>query len=160
MVGVDDGVAVDVLVAVDVNVAVGDGVIVGVDDGVKDGVIVNVDVLVGVGVNVTTGRSTGPLWPRPSRSRRIQPPSYCLRSGSLCSGAIRSQVSSSLSARNVRQESRSSGSPNTAKFVPGPERTLILRTSISTLMQNLSIGKVCLVTDAVGDGLVGVMVFV
>lgn len=76
---------VDVFVGVDVKVlvVVGDGVIVGVDEGVRDGVIVNVDVLVGVGVNVTTGRSTGPLWPRPSRSRRIQPPSYCRSDGLL-----------------------------------------------------------------------------
>jgi hypothetical protein len=63
-------------VAVGVFVAVGDGVIVGVEDGVGEGVMVKVDVAVGVGVNVTTGRSTGPAGPRPSRSRRIQPPSY------------------------------------------------------------------------------------
>lgn len=63
-------------VAVGEFVAVGDGVIVGVDEGVKDGVIVKVDVGADVGVNVTTGRSTGPVSPRPSRSRRIQPPSY------------------------------------------------------------------------------------
>lgn len=69
----------DVLVgvAVGVFVAVGDGVMVGVDDGVGEGVMVGVDVGVGVGVNVTTGNSTGPVCPRPSRSRRIQPPSYC-----------------------------------------------------------------------------------
>ena len=68
-----------VLVGVDVGVlvAVGEGVIVGVDVAVADGVIVGVDEAVGVGVNVTTGRPTGPFGPRPSRSRRIQPPSYC-----------------------------------------------------------------------------------
>jgi len=108
------GVAVWVGVNVAVLVAVGEGVIVGVNDGVCDGVIVKVDVLVGVGVIVTIGRSTGPLWPRPSRSRRIQPPSYCRRDGLLCFGAIKSQVSSSLSAWKLRQASTSRGSPSTA----------------------------------------------
>ena len=64
---------------VSVAVSVGDGVSVGVGDGVMVGVFDGVGVLEGVGVkvNVTAGRSMGPLNPRPSSSRNIQPPSYC-----------------------------------------------------------------------------------
>jgi len=39
--------------------------------------------------------------------------------------------------------------------VPGPERTLILCMSRSTLTQNFKIGNVCFVRDAVAVGLVG-----
>ena len=64
-------VAVSVGDGVSVGVTVGDGVIVGVFDGV--GVLDGV----GVAVKVTAGRSMEPLKPRPSSSRKIQPPSYC-----------------------------------------------------------------------------------
>ena len=68
---VGSGVSVSVGDGVSVGVSVGDGVMVGVFDGV--GVLEGV----GVKVNVTAGRSMGPLNPRPSNSRNIQPPSYC-----------------------------------------------------------------------------------
>ena len=68
---VGSGVSVSVGDGVSVGVSVGDGVVVGVFDGV--GVLEGV----GVKVNVTAGRSMGPLKPRPSSSRNIQPPSYC-----------------------------------------------------------------------------------
>lgn len=55
--------------------SVGDGVSVGASVG--DGVMVGVFDGVGVNVNVTAGRSMGPLKPKPSSSRKIQPPSYC-----------------------------------------------------------------------------------
>ena len=70
-VSVGSGVSVAFSVGTEVSVRVGDGVIVGVFDGV--GVLDGV----GVEVNVTAGRSMGPLKPRPSSSRNIQPPSYC-----------------------------------------------------------------------------------
>ena len=63
------------LVGSGVSVSVGDGVSVGVSVG--DGVMVGVFDGVGVNVKVTAGRSMGPLNPRPSSSRNIQPPSYC-----------------------------------------------------------------------------------
>lgn len=64
-------VAVSIGDGVSVGVSVGDSVMVGVSDGVGvfDGV--------GVAVNVTAGRSMDPLRPKPSSSRKIQPPSYC-----------------------------------------------------------------------------------
>jgi len=64
---------------VSVAFSVGDGVSVGVGDGVMVGVSDGVGVLdgVGVAVNVTAGKSMAPLKPRPSSSRKIQPPSYC-----------------------------------------------------------------------------------
>ena len=79
-----DGVDVSVDVGGGVSVTVGEGVLVGVNDGVWVGVIVGVNVLVGVDVNVTTGRLIGPVNSSGiSRSRRIQPPSYCCISGSV-----------------------------------------------------------------------------
>ena len=69
---------VGVSVGMGVSVGVGDGVRVGVRDGVKVGVMVGVD------VTVTTGRLMGPVSSSGiSRSRRIQPPSYCCISGSV-----------------------------------------------------------------------------
>lgn len=111
-VSVDVGVGVSVAVGVGVSVAVGDGVIVGVDDGVEVGVIVGVSELVGVGVNVTTGRLIGPVKSAGiSRSRRIQPPSYCCMAGSVWPLATKNQVPSSLSARKVRHLPTRRGSP-------------------------------------------------
>ncbi len=55
-------------------------------------------------------------------------------------------------------ESRSRGSPNTAYVVPGPERTLMLRTSSWTLIHNFTVLKVCFVGGTVDVSLVGVMV--
>ena len=52
----------------------------GVDVGVRVGVIVGVLLGVAVGVNVTSGSCMGL---GPSRSERIQPPSYCRRVGSV-----------------------------------------------------------------------------
>ena len=77
-------------VSVGVSVAVGKGVLVnvGVEVGVWVGVRVNVGVMVGVSlgvgvkVNVTAGRSMEPIFPSPSSSRKIQPPSYCWNAGS------------------------------------------------------------------------------
>ena len=51
---------------------------------------------VGVGVSVTAGSSIGPSLPNPSSSRKIQPPSYWRRAGSVWSGTISSQVPSSF----------------------------------------------------------------
>ncbi len=71
--GVLDGCGVSVAFSVGEEISVGvcEGIIVGVVEGVgvSDGV--------GVLVKVTEGRSIAPLKPRPSSSRKIQPPSYC-----------------------------------------------------------------------------------
>lgn len=74
-VGCGMSVAVPVGDGISVGVRVRDGVIVGVFDGV--GVLDGV----GVAVRVTAGKSMGPLKPRPSNSRKIQPPSYCWCAG-------------------------------------------------------------------------------
>ena len=78
----DVGVSVGPSVGEGVSVGVRDGVSVGdgVDVGVNVGVIVGVLLGVAVGVNVTSGSCMGL---GPSRSERIQPPSYCRRVGSV-----------------------------------------------------------------------------
>lgn len=131
---------VGVSLGVGVSVAVDDGVKLGVRDGVSVGVGVDVcvEVLLGmavcegaaVAVNVTSGSSIGL---GPSRSERIQPPSYCRSAGSVWPGATKNQTPSSFSFRaenhrhtflNVPDISRTvSSSPNGAYFWLGPERT-------------------------------------
>jgi hypothetical protein len=86
----DQGVGLTLGVSVSISVAVDEGVSVGVRNGVSVGVGVDVRVNVGVivavlldvavGVNVTSGSSMGL---GPSRSERIQPPSYCRSAGSV-----------------------------------------------------------------------------
>ena len=106
------------------SVCVSEGV--GVNVRVKVGVMVGVSLAVGVGVSVTAGRSIGPPDPSPRSSRKIQPPSYCARVGSVCPGATCSQVPSSLRALKLRHVPTRNGSPRGAKVVlPGPERTLM-----------------------------------
>jgi hypothetical protein len=97
-----------------VAVSVGVSVSVGVDVRVKVGVMVGVSLGIGVGVSVTAGRSMGPVVPSPSRSRQIHPPSYCRWAGFRWLGAIRSQVSSSLRALNIKHSPTNKGSPSGA----------------------------------------------
>lgn len=108
--------SVSVEVGEGVSVDVGDGVSVsvGVNVRVKVGVIVGVSLGVGVGVNVTAGRPIGPVGLSPSNSRKIQPPSYWRSVGSVCPGATRSHVSSSLCALKARHFPTSNGSPRGA----------------------------------------------